>query len=48
MARTLIAASAQITSLAARQPRVAVGAAGLGGIVLLELVALLLSSQQLL
>lgn len=47
MARTLMAASAQITSLAARQPRIAVGATGLGGILLLEMVAFLLSSHVL-
>lgn len=42
MARTLVAASAHVAAFAARQPRVAVGAAGLGGIVMLELLAMVL------
>jgi hypothetical protein len=42
MARTLMVASAQFTSLAVRQPRIAVGVAGLGGILLTELLILLL------
>ena len=48
MARTLIAASTRITSLAARQPRLAIGGAGLGGILLLELLVLLFAGQQVL
>jgi len=48
MARTLIAASTHVTALAVRQPRVAVGAAGLGGILLLEFLALLLGSHAVL
>lgn len=44
MARTLIAAH-HVATLAARQPRIAVGTAGLAGILLLELVVLLLGSH---
>lgn len=42
MARTMVAASVQVASFAARQPRVAVGGVGLGGILLIEAIAAML------
>jgi hypothetical protein len=42
MARTMAAASVQLASFAARQPRVAVGGLGLGGMLLLETIATML------
>lgn len=48
MARTLVTASAHLGQFATRQPRIAVGATGLGGIALLELLTLLLSSHPVL
>lgn len=47
MARTVVAASAQFASFAVRQPRVAIGGAGLGGLVLIELVVTMLASSPL-
>ncbi|CAN5410090.1 hypothetical protein BH10PSE14_BH10PSE14_02520 [soil metagenome] len=42
MARAMVAASVQVASFAARQPRVAVGGIGLGGILLIEAIASML------
>ncbi|MEG3145852.1 hypothetical protein U1839_14420 [Sphingomonas sp. RT2P30] len=47
MARTMVAASAQFASFAMRQPRVAIGGAGLGSLVLIELIATMLAGSPL-
>lgn len=45
MTRKLMTASGQLASFATRQPRVAVGVSGLGGILFLELVGMLLAGH---
>ncbi len=47
MARTMVAASEQVASFVARQPRVAVGSVGLGSLVLIELIATMLAGYPL-